>query len=123
MRSVDLQESDAYTIWHGSATSSDHEIVLSTIRQLYRDWSEEGAGERNACHQPVLQDLASEFASVHDKTSVRVLVPGAGLCRLVLNIAAAGYMTEGNEISCHQPLASHFFLSYKMNASHFQLYP
>ncbi|KAJ9658724.1 hypothetical protein H2201_007689 [Coniosporium apollinis] len=110
-------------MWHGSATTSDHEIVRSTIRQLYRDWSDEGASERNACHQPVLQDLATEFSSVTDKTSVRVLVPGAGLCRLVFSIAAAGYTTEDNEISCHQLLVSHFILSYKTNASHFQLYP
>ncbi|KAJ9634055.1 hypothetical protein H2199_009128 [Coniosporium tulheliwenetii] len=109
--------------WQGSANTSDHEIVRSTIRQLYRDWSNEGANERNACHELVLQDLATESSSVSDKSSIRVLIPGAGLCRLVFNVAVTGYTTEGNEISYHQLLASHFILSYKMNTSHFELYP
>lgn len=109
--------------WSGSATVSDLEIARSTIRQFFRDWSAEGAAERSACHEPVLQDLAAEFSSTPDKSQLRILVPGAGLCRLAFNIATAGYATESNEISYHQLLASHFILSHSACAPALDLYP
>ena len=44
----------------------------------------------------------------------RVLVPGAGLGRLVLEIAALGYGAEGNEFSYQMLFAS----NYMLNATH-----
>jgi carnosine N-methyltransferase len=117
--SSNLEEDD----WRGSATGSDLEIARSTIRQFYRDWSAEGAEERNASHKPVLRDLAVEFSSLADKSRVRVLVPGAGLCRLAFNIAAAGFTVEANEISYHQLLASHFILHHAKSSPVMDLYP
>ena len=69
--------------FEGAATSSDLDKARSTIRQLYRDWSTEGDAERQACYGPVLRDVELAFGSVPNKSAVRILVPGAGLGRLV----------------------------------------
>jgi carnosine N-methyltransferase len=96
--------------WRGKATSSDLEKARSTLRQFFRDWSEEGANEREACNDPVIKALQHE-QSLQPDLSMRVLVPGAGLGRLVFDLCAAGFDTEGNEISYHQLLASAYILN------------
>ena len=109
--------------WSDTATASDMDKAKSTIRQFYRDWSAEGRTERQACYGPVLQDLSESFAHIRDKGLVKVLVPGAGLGRLVFEICAAGYQVEGNEISYHQLLASSWILNHTQRREQFDLYP
>jgi len=107
------------------AKPQDLDKARSTLRQFYRDWSAEGAEERKACYDPVLDALHSEFAGIPraGKGDISVLVPGAGLGRLVFNICRAGYAVEGNEISYHQLLASSFILNHTEQAEQYALYP
>ena len=35
--------------------------VRSTLRQAWRDWSAEGAVERNQCYGPILKELQERF--------------------------------------------------------------
>lgn len=90
--------------WRGAANAEDLNKVHTTIIQFYRDWSAEGANERNACIKPVLKDLEERFTQ--NRGDIRILVPGAGLGRLVFELCQQGYTVEGNEISYHQLLAS-----------------
>ncbi|KUJ21091.1 N2227-domain-containing protein [Mollisia scopiformis] len=108
--------------WQGKATPNDLEKARSTLRQFYRDWSEEGASEREACYGPVINALKSE-ASLHDASTMRVLVPGAGLGRLVFDLCCAGFDTEGNEISYHQLLASSYILNHCPESRAYTLHP
>ncbi|KAL8812398.1 MAG: hypothetical protein Q9200_001048 [Gallowayella weberi] len=109
--------------WHGTAKASDLDKARCTIRQFYRDWSTEGEAERRASYEPVLRDLAVAFAAVADKGGVRILVPGAGLGRLLLEICSENYSVEGNEISYHQLLASNWVLNNSERAKQFDLFP
>ena len=109
--------------WYGTATSLHLDKARSTIRQMYRDWSAEGAAERHACYDPIFQDLELEFSHVLDKGSVRVLVPGAGLGRLVFEICRRGFTVHGNEISWHQIIASNWILNHTDKGERFDLYP
>ncbi|KAG8528900.1 uncharacterized protein KY384_006589 [Bacidia gigantensis] len=112
--------------WHGCATPSDLDKARSTLRQLYRDWSAEGAHERNACYKPVLKDLDDNFPdNIYrgDKSTVKVLVPGAGLGRLVFEICGRGYSVEGNEISWHQLMTCNWALNYIPPGSSYVLRP
>ena len=109
--------------WRGAASPEDMNKVRTTINQLYRDWSAEGADERNACQEPVLKDMAELFAHSNNKGDVKVLVPGAGLGRLVFELCRQGYTVEGNEISYHQLLASAWVLNHLQRAEQFELYP
>lgn len=101
--------------WKGAATSDDMDKAKSTIRQLYRDWSAEGERERSASFLPMMSALADAFpkSSPADNHEINVLVPGAGLGRLVFEVCKAGYTVEGNEISYHQLLAGNWALNHQ----------
>ncbi|OKL63857.1 hypothetical protein UA08_01114 [Talaromyces atroroseus] len=118
-------QNDPHEDWHGVATSGDVGKAHSTIRQFYRDWSEEGKREREVCYDPVLAVLDQSFGHNPNRprSDFRVLVPGAGLGRLVFDICAAGYAAEGNEISYHQLLASSWILNHSEGARQHALYP
>ncbi|OJD13762.1 hypothetical protein AJ78_05812 [Emergomyces pasteurianus Ep9510] len=111
---------DSHRNWHDTATGSDISKAHTTIRQFYRDWSAEGLLEREACYKPVMTDLEELFGS---QPHIKVLVPGAGLGRLVFDLCSVGYCAEGNEISYHQLLASHWVLNHTKNANEYPLYP
>lgn len=40
---------------------ADQEKVQATIKQLVRDWSVEGTEERNACYQPIIDEILNQF--------------------------------------------------------------
>lgn len=109
--------------WRGTATSGDLDKARSTLRQFYRDWSAEGASERAACLGPVIDDLQLERTSRADAQPMNVLVPGAGLGRLVFELCKDGFDVEGNEISYHQLLASSYILNHCPEAHHHTIYP
>lgn len=52
-----------------------------------------------------------------------VLVPGAGLGRLVFDLCIDGFDSEGNEISYHQLLASSYILNHCVGARVHTLFP
>ncbi|KAF1347829.1 N2227-like protein-domain-containing protein [Delphinella strobiligena] len=113
------------TEWKGTATASDMDKARSTIRQFYRDWSMEGAAEREACYGPILAALNRSCAHLTpaQRSHTHVLVPGAGLGRLVFEVNRAGYAVEGNEISYHQLFASNWILNHTRAAGAHDLHP
>ncbi|KAI7128390.1 N2227-domain-containing protein, partial [Hortaea werneckii] len=112
--------------WKGKATPSDMDKARSTLRQFYRDWSIEGLPERHACYSPILTALESYLPSqppAAGRHNSRVLVPGAGLGRLVFEVCRAGFTVEGNEISYHQLFASNYILNCTEAAGQHTIYP
>ncbi|RDA91972.1 hypothetical protein CP533_1354 [Ophiocordyceps camponoti-saundersi (nom. inval.)] len=107
--------------WVGVAKHADIDKARSTIRQFYRDWAAEGAAEREACYGPVLRVLEAERARL--RSQPKVLVPGAGLGRLVFDLCCKGFVAEGNEISYHQLLASSYILNECSAAGKHTIYP
>lgn len=110
--------------WAGIAKHSDIDKARSTLRQFYRDWSKDGEKEREACYSPVMKALEKEKTNraASDKP-LSVLVPGAGLGRLVFELCRNGYNAEGNEISYHQLLASSYILNECPGTEHHTIYP
>ncbi|KAI9055458.1 hypothetical protein LZ554_000412 [Drepanopeziza brunnea f. sp. 'monogermtubi'] len=108
--------------WQDKATTSDFEKARSTLRQFFRDWSAEGYLEREACYGPVVKALRKEQRA-RPSSKLRVLVPGAGLGRLVFDLCCAGFDTEGNEISYHQLIASSYILNHSPKAEAHTLFP
>lgn len=117
--------------WEGTTTKIDLDKARSTLHQLYRDWSAEGRVEREACYEPVLKDLETRFGDLATSTAKdttgantpRILVPGAGLGRLVFELAQAGFDAEGNELSYHQLFTSSYMLNHTTSANQHKLYP
>jgi len=50
--------------WQVLAGPDDVDKARSTIKQFYRDWSEEGREERERCYQPVMQAVEERFGGV-----------------------------------------------------------
>lgn len=110
--------------WNGSAKPHDIDKARSTIRQFYRDWSAEGARERAACYGPIIHAIEAERENKGpDHPPLKVLVPGAGLGRLIYELCLAGYEAEGNEISYHQLVASSYVLNSCEKAGQHIIYP
>lgn len=55
-------------------TENEMDKLRSTLRQLHRDWSEEGREERNKAYLPILEVL--EVRQESSKRTLNVLVPG-----------------------------------------------
>lgn len=93
--------------WRDTATAEDCSIARACVRGLLRDWSREGLPERDAAHTPILNVLRREFDHLllHDKADARVLVPGAGLGRLVHSIGELGHSVEAVDVSYHTLLS------------------
>ena len=79
--------------------------VRSTLRSFVRDWSVEGKPERDACYTPVLEALNRHFPldnagenSKRQRGDIKVLVPGCGLGRLAMEIAAEGELAVLSQI-------------------------
>jgi carnosine N-methyltransferase len=110
-------------------SKNDMEKARSCINQFYRDWSEEGLVERSKCFDPVIAamqaefDLRKEAKPGSDRSAMQVLVPGAGLGRLVFDICRAGFSVEGNEISYHELMASSLILNHTQKAGQFKIAP
>ena len=73
---------------------SSQEKVRSTLRSFVRDWSDLGHSEREACYTPCLEALEAYFPENAQgnggRRGKRVLIPGCGLGRLAMEIAARG---------------------------------
>lgn len=90
-------------------TDRDYENLRSTLRQLVREWSDEGAEERSICFSPILNCLKTQYRQ--DSGAIKVLVPGAGLGRLAWEINRLGFDVQGNEFSLYMLLTSQMILN------------
>lgn len=110
-------------------TQGDMDKARSCVHQFYREWSAEGAVERDKCFSPIINALKEEYMfrcqkeAQLDTSNVKVLVPGAGLGRLVFDICQAGFSVEGNEISYHELFASSLALNHTKKVGEFKIAP
>jgi carnosine N-methyltransferase len=105
----------------------------AVLHSLVREWSSEGAEEREQCFAPIMEQLAthlpvnapgSVLAGATDTNyKYKVLVPGCGLGRLPIEIAARGYCCQGNEFSVYMILASNYMLNGNLAADHHTIHP
>ena len=101
--------------------------VQYVLKNLARDWSADGANERERCYGPILRELRNLFGSDSGRPANAapplVLLPGAGLGRLCVEVAGLGLRAEGNEFSYHMLLASSFILNNCCEAGQFAVHP
>ena len=102
-------------------TDRDYENLRSTLRQLVREWSDEGSNERPVCFNPIMTFLKDNF---HDNLrDIKVLVPGAGLGRLAWEINRLGFVVQGNEFSLYMLLISQLILNSAFKRHQFTVQP
>eukprot|EP00501_MAST-03F_sp_TOSAG23-6_P000329 GSMAST32.ASY1.ANO1.336.1 assembled CDS len=106
--------------------SSGHSMskVVSTLHQLSREWSSEGSEERSQCMIPMLEELENCLPVTDANKNVqRVLAPGCGAGRLVLELASRGYEVQGNEFSYVMLLASTYMLNKTSHVDEICIHP
>jgi carnosine N-methyltransferase len=103
-------------------TDRDYENLRSTLRQLVREWSDEGSVERSACFNPILTCLKDNF-DIDANIDIKVLVPGAGLGRLAWEINRLGFAVQGNEFSLYMLLSSQLILNSSFERHQFAINP
>lgn len=97
--------------------------VITTLKQIVRDWTKLGVEERE-CYQIILNEISTHFdAPKMQKNQFKVLCPGAGLGRLVYEIALRGFFCEGNEFSLFMLICSNFILNRCVVEEQFEIYP
>ena len=85
-------------VGEGPSRTSARQVgkVNTTLHQCMRDWSDEGEEERRQSYGPVIEELERLCPVNSDlKGTRKVLVPGAGLGRLTLEIVSRGYGCAG----------------------------
>ena len=100
--------------------------IRSSLRLFVRDWAAEGIGERNSTYKPILDELKNFYKDRPKKDfeeGIRVLVPGAGLGRLMYEIAKLGFKTQGNEFSYYMLLCSNYIFNNTTKKNEFTLQP
>ncbi|VDM62133.1 unnamed protein product [Angiostrongylus costaricensis] len=97
--------------------------VLSTLRQIVREWSSQGKAERDATFTPVLDVVRQWYPSVSARGSVKIMVPGSGLGRLAFDLAKEGFRVEGNEFSMVMLMTSSFLLNACYEENEYTIYP
>ncbi|KAF5367133.1 hypothetical protein D9758_003878 [Tetrapyrgos nigripes] len=106
-------------------TEFDMDKLRSTLKQLVRDWSEEGAEERKTSYEPMKEALLAHFSDIprEERRNFRVLVPGAGLGRLAYDVANLGFACQGNEFSHYMLLTSFLILNRSEEVKIHTIYP
>uniref|UniRef100_A0A0N4WAS9 carnosine N-methyltransferase n=1 Tax=Haemonchus placei TaxID=6290 RepID=A0A0N4WAS9_HAEPC len=85
--------------------------ILSTLRQIVREWTVEGKAERDATYKPILDIVRERYSCISDRSTVKLMVPGSGLGRLAFELAKEGFTVEGNEYSMVMLMTSSFLLN------------
>ncbi|KAJ1362413.1 hypothetical protein KIN20_021948 [Parelaphostrongylus tenuis] len=97
--------------------------VMSTLRQIVREWSVQGKPERDATFTPLLDVVRERYPSVSSRASVKIMVPGSGLGRLAFDLAKEGFRVEGNEFSMVMLMTSSFLLNACFEENEYIIYP
>ena len=103
----------------------DFSKASSTIRHLYREWSTEGALERDACFKPLIDYLLQFYKDIpkRERHKIKILNPGCGLGRFVFELACLGFEAEGCEISYHMLIGSMHLLNFVERAGQYRIHP
>lgn len=98
--------------------------VQTVFKQLMRDWSSMGATERQQCYEPIIEEIKLEYPEDQfDRSTINILVPGAGLGRLAFEIVARGFTCQGNEFNLFMLIVSFYVLNHCKTVDEFVVYP
>lgn len=98
--------------------------LRATLHQCVRDWAEEGSAERESCYGVIISELEARLPVTElNRNQLMVLVPGAGLGRLVFDLAIKGYATQGSEFSYFMLLTGSYILNRTSSAGCVSIHP
>jgi len=92
-------------------SENDMDRVRTILRQLVREWTSAGEGERRQSFGPIVRAVKAAFENVPDASAIKILVPGAGLGRLAWELARLGHSVQGNDFSYYHLLTANYVLN------------
>lgn len=97
----------------------------AVLHSIHREWTSDGKEERDAIFTPILAALQKHLPILSSDMAYRqrVLMPGCGLARLPVEVAALGYSAEGNEFSAFMLMASNFIMNGITEPRQYTIYP
>ena len=113
---------------YNSVTCAERHLtkVKVAIEQCVRDWAVEGKKERDEIYSPIIREL-QQYVPLGEQGELKhkrkVLLPGVGLARLLLEVCLAGYAGQGNEFDYFMLFVSDCFLNGGLKANSIKLYP
>ncbi|KAG2731239.1 hypothetical protein G9P44_005655 [Scheffersomyces stipitis] len=105
------------------ATANEYDKVRSTLLQLSKEWSDDGQNERHVSYRKIVDELEAMFPDEEKRQNIKILNPGCGLGRLVMDLIVKGFWCQGNEFSYHMLLTSNFVLNHCKFAHNFSIFP
>jgi len=98
--------------------------VIGTLHQIYRDWTAEGAEERSQSYGRILRELQRlKPVTPRNRNLQKVLIPGVGMGRLMLESCLAGYSTQGNDFCLQFLLTSNLIFNGGFSPNKFSIFP
>ena len=94
--------------------------LRSTLKLFIRDWTTEGKKERDLIYNPIIEEIQKYFSKNKNK---KILVPGAGLCRLAYEIAKLGFTVDAIEVSYYMIICSDFIFNSYNTINKFKIEP
>ena len=96
--------------------------LRSTLKLFIRDWTIEGKKERDITYNPIINEIKKYFSDTNNKNK-KILVPGAGLCRLAFEISKFGYEVDAIEVSYYMIICSNFLFNSNLRKDEYQIQP
>ena len=81
-----------------------------TLKLFIRDWTIEGKIERDITYNPIIYELKKYYLNNNNKNK-KILVPGAGLCRLAYEIGKLGFNIDAIEVSYYMIICTDFIFN------------
>ena len=107
------------------------QMAQNIVQQFYREWSVEGVIERDECFKPIVDrcrkfiDTLCSGDEAPRTSNLKCLVPGAGMCRLAYEIAAALPQVDvvACEVSHAMLLPAQYLLGGNIAPNTYTMYP
>ncbi len=98
--------------------------LKSTLKLFIRDWTIEGKKERDITYDPIISEIKKYFSLKKNyKPMNKILVPGAGLCRLAFEIGKLGFEIDTIEVSYYMIICSNFILNSNLKKNQYKIQP
>lgn len=106
-----------------NASEEQFNQTKTVLLQLMREWSDQGEQERQVGHELIISQLSDLYPDKSQRHSVKILIPGCGVGRLVCELVMQGFWSQGNSSDYHALFVSNFILNHCQFPHNYSIFP